>query len=42
MTGIGLRGMGWEDFKRDALRHLRYEGYNSYRSHFEKKNLQPA
>jgi len=38
----GLRGMGWEYFKLDALRHLRYEGYNSYRQHFEKKNLDPA
>ncbi|HEY3383145.1 MAG TPA: alpha-galactosidase [Vicinamibacterales bacterium] len=38
----GLRGMGWEYFKLDALRHLRYEGYNSYRGHFEKKDLQPG
>jgi alpha-galactosidase len=37
-----LREMGWEYFKLDALRHLRYEGYNSYRSHFEKKQLQPG
>lgn len=38
----GLRGMGWEYFKLDALRHLRYEGYNSYRGQFEKKGLQPG
>jgi hypothetical protein len=38
----GLRGMGWEYFKLDALRHLRYEGYNSYRGHFERKRLQPG
>jgi alpha-galactosidase len=38
----GLRGMGWEYFKLDALRHLRYEGYNSYREHFERRNLQPG
>lgn len=38
----GLRGMGWEYFKLDALRHLRYEGYNSYRQHFDRKGLQPG
>jgi hypothetical protein len=38
----GLRGMGWEYFKLDALRHLRYEGYNSYRQYFEKKHLEPG
>jgi hypothetical protein len=38
----GLRSMGWEYFKLDALRHLRYEGYNSYRGHFEKKNVAPG
>lgn len=38
----GLRGMKWEYFKLDALRHLRYEGYNSYRGHFEKKGLAPG
>jgi hypothetical protein len=38
----GLRGMGWEYFKLDALRHLRYEGYNSYRGQFEKKGLEPG
>ena len=38
----GLRAMGWEYFKLDSLRHLRYEGYNSYRSHFEKKGVDPG
>jgi hypothetical protein len=38
----GLRDMGWGYFKLDALRHLRYEGYNSYRQHFEQKALQPG
>ena len=30
----GLRDMGWEYFKLDALRHLRYEGYNAHAGHF--------
>jgi Fe2+ transport system protein FeoA len=38
----GLRGMGWEYFKLDSLRHLRYEGYNSHRGQFEKKGLEPG
>jgi hypothetical protein len=38
----GLRGMGWQYFKLDALRHLRYEGYNSYRGHFEQKQVEPG
>jgi Melibiase len=29
-----LRTQGWEYFKLDALRHLRYEGYNAFRDHF--------
>ncbi len=33
----GLKDMGWEYFKVDALRHLRYEGYNSQPDHFQKK-----
>jgi hypothetical protein len=37
----GLRAMGWQYFKLDALRHLRYEGYNAYRGHFERKNVAP-
>ena len=32
-----LKNMGWEYFKVDALRHLRYEGYNSQPDHFQKK-----
>jgi alpha-galactosidase len=38
----GLRAMGWDYFKLDALRHLRYEGYNSYRPYLEKKGVQPG
>jgi alpha-galactosidase len=30
----GFRAMGWRYFKLDALRHLRYEGYNSNSGHF--------
>lgn len=33
----GLRDMGWDYFKVDALRHLRYEGYNTYSDYFERK-----
>jgi len=33
----GFRDLGWEYFKVDALRHLRYEGYNRHYRHFEKK-----
>ena len=33
----GFVDMGWEYFKVDALRHLRYEGYNRHYRHFEKK-----
>ena len=32
-----LDNMGWQYFKVDALRHLRYEGYNSYSDYFAKK-----
>jgi len=35
----GLRDDGFEYFKVDALRHLRYEGYNTYRDHFRKKGM---
>ncbi len=38
----GLRGMGWEYFKLDALRHLRYEGYNTFREHFAGAGVDPA
>ena len=34
----GLRQMGWSYFKVDALRHLRYEGYNAHMEYFQKKN----
>jgi hypothetical protein len=32
----GLRDMGWEYFKVDVLRHLRYEGYNAHAGYFRK------
>ncbi len=32
----GLRDMGWEYFKVDALRHLRYEGYNAHAGYFDR------
>jgi len=35
----GLKDMGWTYFKVDGLRHLRYEGYNSYHNYFDKKGL---
>jgi hypothetical protein len=38
----GLRSMGWEYFKLDSLRHLRYEGYNAFRGHFERKGVKPG
>ncbi len=38
----GLRGMGWEYFKVDALRHLRYEGYNAHAAHFRKTGADPT
>ena len=34
-----LRRMGWDYFKLDALRHLRYEGYNSYAGYFAARKL---
>jgi len=33
----GLREQGWDYFKLDGLRHLRYEGYNANRDYFAKK-----
>jgi hypothetical protein len=33
----GLREMGWDYFKVDALRHLRYEGYNAAADYFVRK-----
>lgn len=38
----GFRDMGWSYFKVDALRHLRYEGYNSYPAYFRKKHADPV
>ncbi|MCK4371660.1 MAG: hypothetical protein KAW61_00880, partial [candidate division Zixibacteria bacterium] len=35
----GFASTGWQYYKVDALRHLRYEGYNSYQQYFEDKNL---
>lgn len=37
-----LRQMGWTYFKLDALRHLRYEGYNSHAEYFNGKGLDRA
>lgn len=34
-----LKAMGWTYFKLDALRHLRYEGYNSYADYFTARGL---
>jgi alpha-galactosidase len=38
----GLVGQGWQYFKLDALRHLRYEGYNANRDYFKKKRVDPV
>jgi len=38
----GLREDGFEYFKVDALRHLRYEGYNTFSDYFRKKGLDVA
>lgn len=35
----GLNADGFGYFKLDALRHLKYEGYNSFRDYFEKKKI---
>jgi len=35
-----LRRMGWTYFKVDALRHLRYEGYNSNAAYFRARGLE--
>ena len=35
----GLREQGWEYFKVDALRHLRYEGYNANKEYFDRKRI---
>jgi len=34
-----LKAAGWQYFKVDALRHLKYEGYNSYADYFTRKGL---
>ena len=34
--------MGWQYIKLDALRHLRYEGYNANRDYFERKKADPV
>lgn len=34
-----LKQMGWQYFKVDALRHLRYEGYNSFAEYFAGRQL---
>ncbi len=38
----GLIDQGWRYFKLDALRHLRYEGYNANREYFDKKRIDPV
>jgi hypothetical protein len=35
----GLKKMGWKYYKLDALRHLRYEGYNSNDTYFKNKKI---
>lgn len=35
----GLKAQGWRYFKLDALRHLKYEGYNSYSEYFTTRKL---
>ncbi|MBS1975024.1 MAG: hypothetical protein JST13_11780 [Bacteroidetes bacterium] len=34
-----LQQQGWKYFKLDALRHLKYEGYNSYAEYFTQKKV---
>jgi alpha-galactosidase len=38
----GLADMGWQYFKLDTLRHLRYEGYNSNLEYFAAKKVDPV
>ena len=38
-TYQGFKDMGYNYFKVDALRHLRYDGYNSYPDYFKKKGV---
>ncbi len=35
----GLNDDGFDYFKLDALRHLKYEGYNSFKNYFTKRNI---
>ncbi|MBS1487508.1 MAG: alpha-galactosidase [Bacteroidetes bacterium] len=35
----GLKLQGWQYVKLDALRHLRYEGYNAHASYFQNKKI---
>ena len=35
----GLKEQGWQYFKVDALRHLRYEGYNANAAYFESRGI---
>jgi len=35
----GFRETGWDYFKVDALRHLRYEGYNSHARYFDERGV---
>ena len=37
-----LRAQGWSYFKVDALRHLRYEGYNSHAEFYGKRGIDRA
>jgi alpha-galactosidase len=37
-----LRAMGWSYYKVDALRHLRYEGYNSHGGSFRERGIDPV
>ncbi len=34
-----LRDQGWQYFKLDALRHLRYEGYNAHADYFKNRGM---
>jgi len=36
-----LKEMGWEYYKVDALRHLKYEGYNSNAEYYRRRNIDP-
>ncbi|MDE3251706.1 MAG: alpha-galactosidase, partial [Bacteroidota bacterium] len=35
----GFASQGWSYFKLDALRHLKYEGYNSYADYFKQRSI---